>query len=298
MLATQPAEGSLPSRAACSNFNQMSKTASASQTITTNSGAKVHLGGYGLGAGGRLEGRCMMERRLLDEAACAHAGAWRLPAAACGTPSTPRWELARPSFCNSPPRPALPTARPCRCPVHMLHLPLAGPAALTLDPAFVANAKPLFDAAMKNDVDQVGQRGLRFSTAFPGSKCRPALTAALDAADSNGSCATRQRGLPAAPLQGAAPPAAPSCLLCLANKSQRTALPLAVPCPTHPVQYALQSFIDNYGTHYVQTVYWGGLGEPLGSLPAMPAGDVTRAALVNFRRRLLLGRLRPLSLDP
>ncbi len=49
----------------------------------------------------------------------------------------------------------------------MLHLPPAGPAALTLDPAFVANAKPLFDAAMKNDVDQVGQRGLRFSIAFP-----------------------------------------------------------------------------------------------------------------------------------
>ncbi len=48
----------------------------------------------------------MMERSLLDEAACAHVGAWRLPAAACGTPSTPCWdELARPSFCNS--RPAL-----------------------------------------------------------------------------------------------------------------------------------------------------------------------------------------------
>lgn len=30
------------------------------------------------------------------------------------------------------------------------------------------------------------------------------------------------------------------------------------------MQYALQSFIDNYGTHYVQTVFWGGLGEPLG----------------------------------
>lgn len=93
------------------NFNQLSKTASATQTITTNSGAKVHLGGYGLGA---------------------------------------------------------------------------GPAALTLDPAFIANAKPLFDAARNNDIDQ----------------------------------------------------------------------------------YALQSFIDNYGTHYINTVYWGGLASVTSQMTA------------------------------
>lgn len=27
------------------------------------------------------------------------------------------------------------------------------------------------------------------------------------------------------------------------------------------LQYALQSLLDNYGTHVVSTVYWGGLGE-------------------------------------
>lgn len=31
-------------------------------------------------------------------------------------------------------------------------------------------------------------------------------------------------------------------------------------CALH-LQFALQSLLDSYGTHYVSTMYWGGIGE-------------------------------------
>ena len=48
---------------------------------------------------------------------------------------------------------------------------------------------------------------------------------------------------------------------------------------SHPcVQYAMQSMLDNYGTHYISTVFWGGLGECwclLAFLPSrLPADDL------------------------
>lgn len=44
--------------------------------------------------------------------------------------------------------------------------------------------------------------------------------------------------------------------------------PTPPPRPGH-LQFALQSLVDNYGTHYIKTVWYGGLGEHLPNLATL-----------------------------
>ena len=140
----------LPASPARSQFSSLSKTSSTSQTITTNSGAQVYLGGVSLGAGKQALGRswhslrclcCLLRLLLVLLALPVLPG---LPAVRSAS-----WTHGAAQLTASSGWCALGCPVCCRC---------AGPGYLELDPDFVANVRPLVAAAKLNAYDQVGGR--------------------------------------------------------------------------------------------------------------------------------------------